>query len=159
MRRSLAVLMAACLLSGAAIGTADAAKKKKSKKKPPATFEAKGSLVTANPTDFVAGTSFTRQEFLATCAVPASQGLDGYVIELPEKFHELSASVLIQGADALGLYDLDLFFFSEDCSARGEQSSSDADELGFFPPDTKYIFVSAFLGGGITFDVKVTEQR
>ncbi|MGI8774025.1 MAG: hypothetical protein ACR2KQ_03245 [Actinomycetota bacterium] len=160
MRRSLAVLMTACLLSGALAGTADAGKKKKKgKKKPPITFEAEGSLLIGNPADFAAAAGLTRQDFLATCAEPLSQGLDGYVIELPEEFYSLSAEVLIRGADPLALYDLDLFFFSADCSPRGEQATPDSDELGFIAPDTKYIFVSAFTGAEITFDVTVTESK
>ena len=152
--------MAACLLSGAAVGTADAAKKKKkSKKKPPITFEAEGTLAVGNPGDYMAGAGLTRNEFLGTCAVPASQGLDGHVIELPEEFQNLSATVLLQGADAAGLYDMDMFFFGPDCSPRGEQATTDLDELGFMAPDTKYILVSSFMGAEITFNVKVTEAE
>jgi hypothetical protein len=155
MPRFLGTLLVVCLVSGAAIGTADAAKRgKKPKKKAPATFETEGSLMVGHPAEFIVG-GVTRTEFLANCSMPSSQGLDGFVIELPKRWQKANASVLVKGRNA-GL-DMDMFFFADDCTSNGEAATSSEEEVGAFGAGTKYIFVSALSGRGIEFDVKVTE--
>lgn len=157
MRRAIVVALTLGLLAGAAVAPAEAAKKKK-KKKPPVTFQAEGSLITANPGD-LNGAGITRQEFLATCAVPVSQGLDGYVIELDEAISAVTAEVQVTGADASGMHDLDLYFFDESCASTGESSTEAADEFGTMVAGTKYVLVTAFLGTEITFELEATELK
>ena len=155
MRRALVIALVLSLLGGAMVGAADA--KKKKKKAAPITFEASGSFHIGNPTDFQAGAGITRNEFLNTCAIPASQGVDGYVIELSEEISKVAALVTISGSDATGMHDLDGYFFSEDCSPLGEASTAAADEVGAFPPGTKYVLVSAFFGMELVFDLEAVQ--
>lgn len=156
MRRAIVVAVTLGLLAGAAVAPAEA--KKKKKKKPPVTFQTEGSLVTANPGD-LNGAGVTRQEFLAQCAVPASQGFDGYVIELDDKISAVTAEVQVTGTDVTGSHDLDLYFFNEACDPTGESSTEAADEFGTMIAGTKYVLVTAFIGTDITFTFDATEIK
>ena len=159
MRRSLTVALAACLIGGALMAPADAKKKPKPKPKPPVTFEESASLAVGYPGDFAGEVNVTRQAFLATCAVPPSQGTDGYVITLPEEITAVPTDVSIVGADATGAHDLDVFFFDEACTPVGSINTDAVDELGPMPAGTKYVLVTAFIGLEITFDFKATETQ
>lgn len=155
MRRAVVVAVTLGLLAGAAVAPAEA---KKKKKKAPVTFSAEGSLVLGNPGD-LNDAGVTRQEFLAGCAVPATQGLDGYVIELDDQISAVSSDVQVSGADAAGLYDLDMYFFDDSCSSTGSFSTEASDEFGTMLPGTKYVLVTAFTGLEITFKFEATETR
>ena len=144
------------LLAGALVNPADA--KKKKKKNPPVTFEAEGSLLTANPGD-LNGAGVTRQEFMATCGVPVTQGLDGFVIELDDAISAVTSTAEVTGTDASGMHDLDLYFFDDGCVPTGESSTEASDEVGVMPAGSKYVLVTAFLGTEITFTFEATELQ
>ena len=153
LRRAVVVAVTLGLLAGAAVAPAEAKKKKK-----PVTFSAEGSLVLGNPGD-LNDAGVTRQEFLAGCAVPATQGLDGYVIELDDKISAVSSDVQVSGGDAAGLYDLDMYFFDEECTPTGSYSTAASDEFGLMLPGSKYVLVTAFTGLEITFKFEATESK
>lgn len=156
MRRAIVVAVTLGLLAGAAVGPADA--KKKKKKKTPVTFESEGSLLTANPGD-LNGVGITRQEFLATCGAPVTQGLDGFVIELDDSISAVTSEVQVTGTDASGMHDLDLYFFDESCGFQGEASTDAADETGVMVPGVRYVLVTAFFGTNIDFTLEAKELR
>lgn len=154
MRRPLVAGLAACLLLGAAVAPATA---KKKPRKAPVTFEATGSLAVGHPGDIVEGTNVTRQAFLQTCAIPPSQGTDGYVIELPAEITAVPTNVTLAGSDpAGGLYDVDASFFDETCASTGALATENPDEFGLMPAGTKYVLVTAFMGAQIGFTFKAT---
>lgn len=155
MRRALVLVLAMSLLSGAMLAPASA-KKKKKKKPAPITFEASGTIATMNPAD-LNDAGITRNEFVATCALPASQGIDGYVIELSEEISTVAAQVGVKGSDAGVGHDLDLYFYDESCGSTGSASTEAADEIGVFPAGTKWVVVTAFTGLQIEFDLAATE--
>jgi extracellular elastinolytic metalloproteinase len=157
MRRTFVVVLVACLLGVAMTLPADAAKKKR-KKKPPVTFSADGSLAVANPAT-LENAGVTQNEFMATCAIPASQGVDGHVIELPAKVKKVSSRVTAAGSDATGIYDLDMYFYNSDCAPTGASSTAGSDELGAMPAGTKYVVVAAFWGVDVDFTFKSVELR
>lgn len=157
MRRCVVIALAACLAAGAV--SAPAVAKKKPKRKPPVTFTESGSVALGHPGDLVGGYNATRQAFVETCAVPPTQGTDGYVITLPEEITAVDTLVSIVGADAAGLHDLDIFFFDEACAPLGALSTDAVDETGPMPAGAKYVLVTAFLGVEITFEFKATEAR
>lgn len=161
MRRSLMTALAACLLVGAVVAPAEAGKKKKPKPPPPApiTFEESGAFAVGHPGDVEAETSITRTAFLQSCAVPSSQGTDGYVIALPAEITAVATEATITGADTAGLYDLDLYFFDEACGSLGAISTEAPDEVGPMPAGTSFVLVTAYTGAQITFDFKATEIR
>lgn len=160
MRRIVALMLVLGLAAGALAGPAAAKKKKKKKgkKKPPVTFTAEGSLAGGNPSDYMAGGGVTRNEFLATCAIPASQGVDGYVIEVPAAVSKVNSDAALTGSDLIG-YDLDMYFFTDTCAPNGEASTAGGDEFGFMPAGTSYVLVSAFVGAEVTFTLKTEEIR
>ena len=153
MRRAVVVAVTLGLLAGAAVAPAEAKKKKK-----PVTFSAEGSLLLGNPGD-LNDAGATRQEFLAQCAVPATQGVDGYVIELDDKISAVNSDVGVTGTDAAGLYDLDMYFFNEECTPTGSFSTEASDEYGVMAPGTKYVLITAFTGLEITFKFEATESK
>lgn len=157
MRRFLVVALSIGLLGGAVVGPADA--KRKKKPKPPVTFDASGSLSLSNPGDLMAQASVTRQEFVTNCAIPASQGVDGYVIELPPEVSAITANVRVNATATTGLYDLDLYYFSESCAPMGENSTPEPNEFGEMPVGTKYVLVNAFWGAGMEFRFEAEEKR
>jgi hypothetical protein len=158
LRRSLLLGLIACLLGGALAAPAGA-KRKKPKPKPPVTFEESGSIALGHPGDLVAEANVTRNAFLETCAVPPTQGTDGYVITLPDEITAIATDVTITGGDATGAHDLDLFFFDEACGSLGSINTDAVDELGPMPAGTRYVLVTAFLGVEITFDFEAIETR
>lgn len=157
MRRSIVIALVACLL-GAFVALPAEAKKKKRKKKPPVTFKAEGTLAVANPATLEQG-GVTQNEFIATCAAPASQGLDGYVIELPAKVGKVTSKVSVTGGDATGIYDLDMYYYDKDCGYKAASSTAGDDEIGAMPSGTKYVVVAAFWGVDVDFEFKSVEMR
>lgn len=157
MRRALVLVLALSLLTGAML--APAAAKKKKKKFVPVTFEASGAFALMNPGDYTNGTSITKNEFLATCAIPATQGVDGYVIELSEEISKVTAQVGVTGSDAGIGHDLDMYFYNADCAQTGSASTETADEIGIFTAGTKWVVVTAFAGLQLEFDLAATEIK
>lgn len=156
MRRTVLVALVVCLVGSALLVPAEA---KKKPKRPPATFSESGSLAIGHPGDLVDEVNVTRQAFVQTCAVPPSQGTDGYVIALPDEISAVNADVSIVGADATGFHDLDIFFFDEGCAPRGSISTDAVDEMGPMPAGTRYVLVTAFVGVEIMFEFKATERK
>jgi hypothetical protein len=131
---------------------------KKKKKFVPITFEASGSFAIGNPAD-LDGAGITRNEFAATCAIPATQGVDGYAIELSEEISKVPAQVGVTGSDAGAGHDLDMYFYDESCGSTGSASTEAADEIGVFPAGTKWVVVTAFFGVELEFDLVATEIK
>lgn len=156
MRRSFIVVLVGCLLGAAMVLPADAAKKKRKKK--PVTYSTEGSFAVANPAT-LENAGVTQNELMNTCAIPVSQGLDGYVIKLPAKVRKVSSEVTASGGDATGIYDLDMYFYNADCAPTGAASTAGSDEVGAMPAGTKYVVVAAFWGVGVDFTFKSVELR
>ncbi len=154
MRKALSALVILCVATGALAAPA-AAKKRKPKK--PVTFEASGSFLLSNPGDFAADTGITRNEFAQTCAVPTTQGLDGFVIELSNKISAVNANVVLAGGDVTGAHDLDMYFYDAECNATGAASTEASDEMGMFAAGTRWVVVTAFAGVELEFTLNAEE--
>jgi hypothetical protein len=157
MRRSFVVVLVACLAAALMTMPADA-KKKRKKRKPPVTFKAEGSFAVANPAT-LENQGVTQNEFMAGCAIPASQGVDGFVIELPAKVTKVASKVTAAGGDMTGIYDLDMYFYNSSCAPSGAASSAGDDEIGAMPAGTKYVVVAAFWGVDVDFTFSSVELR
>lgn len=99
----------------------------------PDRHEATGRIAAFNPTSNRV-TGMTETEFNARCAIPASQGFDGYVFALPDRFGRGDGFAMVTGANAFGLYDLDAYFYSANCEELAPPAASPArDETGKVP--------------------------
>ena len=155
MNRKLVVGLVAAVAAGS---LAIAAPSSAGERKKPLTFKASGSLLAPSPIDLF-GQGITRTEFTTACAVPATQGLDGYVIELPKKMTLVDSTVYTEATGLVGLNLLDLFFFSEDCTEMGDFLGSD-EGVPVIPQGTKYVLVTNWFGEPeTTFDFYATEAR
>lgn len=155
MRKSVITLLVPAMLVGSLLGPADA---KKAKTKRPVTFEASGSIVLSQPLDLM-DVGITRTEFQSACSVPSvTQGVDGYVIELPPEVTAVSTRVSAAGTSPTGVGLLDLFFFDESCAARGDiLGSFDGDPI--MPAGTKFVLVTNWLGDPTDFTFYAAEVR
>jgi len=112
----------------------------------------------------------TGTEFRNTCSIPASQGVDGYVVELSDAISAVTSTVLVSGSDATHFgHDFDMYFFDADCASTGASTNDSTsgrppgtnygDERGVFPAGTKYVLVIAGGGPGLEFTLDATEKR
>ena len=91
--------------------------------------------------------SITAREFAATCAVPASQGVDAWVFEVPAAYKTLASMIKAIGepGGAAG-YDLDLYFFDDSCAVTFVSNNAGTDETGYMPAGTAWIVMHNYLG-------------
>ena len=154
MRRTVLVALILGLLVGALSMPADAKKKKK-----PKPFVITGSIEVLAAADYDAQVSVVRAEFEQTCAIPSSQGTDGYVVEIPATHMKKPANVLATGSDMTGTYDIDLYFYSDSCSALGQANETGSDQMGLMPAGTKYVLVNAWDGVQLEFTFTATPLK
>ena len=135
------------------IGPAGAKKKKKAPK-PYVTEEV--SIELGHPVfNGNSGTlvSVTAQEFMNTCAVPSSNGVDGWVFEVPAEYQTIAASAEATGTgatDAAAPADMDMYFFDETCKQVGQANAAGTDEFGAINPGVAFIFLHNYTGGPTT---------
>ena len=97
--------------------------------------------------------SVTGQEFLNTCAVPSTNGVDGWVFEVPAEYQKIAASAEATGTsvtDAASPADMDMYFFDETCKQVGQANAAGTDEFGAMSPGVSYIFLHNYTGGPTT---------
>ncbi len=123
--------------------------------KPQAPFKSAGAIIAGNPgTQFGAGV--TESEFILECTDAGStQGVDGYVIKLPDDVGDGFQKVTASSASAL--HDLDLQFYNEDCSENvGDVATEAPDEEGSVPKNAAWLVVNLWDGAQVPFDVVVS---
>ncbi len=155
MRRGIVVALVLGLLVAALVGPAEAGKKKRR----PIVVKKSGAFALSNPTDFEAGAGIVRNEFMETCAIPASQGLDGFVFQLPKNIRTRQAKATLTGSDSTGFYDLDMYFFTKSCESNGEVSTEAVHEQGIMPAGTRFVLISAYFGAELEFNFKAVAKR
>lgn len=135
-----------------------AAGKKKPKTKPYKSEEV--TIAVAHPvfygdTDSV--NNVTAKEFESSCAVPASNGFDAYVFEVPAGYQTITASVkAIGSARTPAGYDLDVFMYDKDCAVKAVSNAEGTDETGVMPAGVSWILVQNYLGEpGVSFHIEL----
>ena len=144
MKKTAAVLMTLVLAASLA-STASAAKKKPKGPKPYKSEEVTiqfGHTVSYGNSGTLVGV--TPQEFLNTCAIPSSNGLDAYVWEVPEDYKNVDAVITAFGGGSTAGYDLDIFLFDEACGVTFASQSTTADETAVMNKGTAYILIHNF---------------
>jgi hypothetical protein len=91
--------------------------------------------------------SITAKEFEAQCGTPASNGLDGYVFEVPKEYQNRVATVYAKAAgSAAEQYDLDMYVYDKDCKTTLAINAAGTDEVGMFGAGTHWIFLHNYVG-------------
>ena len=156
MRKLFAMLVAATLVLGVLAGpSAFAGKKKKTRT---ITLEESGSMAAPAPQSILLF-GVTEGEFRVVneCAsMPVSQGIDGWVVEVPPEFQLGTASLEVLGADTTGAYDLDVYFLDAGCTVMEPYMQGGVDPSGTILPGAAWIVVDLFAGANATFDLKAT---
>lgn len=117
----------------------------KSSKKKPKRFTAEGSLM--------GGYIITHMEFIARCPeMPVTQGLDGYVVEIPYRFATGDYVVDVTGTSTVGVGShFDVSFYSFNCS-QGEVIMEPPQVV---PAGTRFILVGRILSAASTFKLEI----
>ena len=149
MSKKLLILGLVLALAAAFAGPATAKKKKGPKpyKSETVTVEFGHPVFNGNSGTIV---GVTGQEFINTCAIPASNGLDAYVWEVPAEYQKIQALIEASGVgttDAVAAADIDIYLFDESCAFHGIFNNAGTDESGVLAPGTKYVLLHNYTGG------------
>ena len=129
-----------------------AAKKKKKGPKPYTSEEA--TINVGHPVFYsTTGTpvSLTAQEFINSCAMPQSNGVDAYVYEVPADYQNITASIQAFGSEGTQYpYDLDIFLYDANCAQVGVFNSGSVDEAGVTPKGTAFVLLYNYTGDPVT---------
>ncbi|MEA2432576.1 MAG: TolB protein [Actinomycetota bacterium] len=97
----------------------------------------------------------TTREFSERCAIPASQGVEAYVVELPDGLSRVTGDTHVEWIRHTPYNDIYLEFYGADCAYKGNAGVYDGPdgmtENGSFPPGTHYIVVAATVAGPVDF--------
>lgn len=145
------------LAIAAALGAPASAAKKKKKKGPKPYKSEEVTIEFGHPVfNGASGTvvAVTAQEFIQTCSIPSSNGLDAYVWEVPEDYLGRIAAISAVGqknaaGDVLP-YDLDIYTFDENCEPVLAFNAAGTDESGTLTPETAYILIHNYVGDPVT---------
>ena len=146
MKKFVAVILT--VLAVAALATPASAGKK------PKPYKSEDGIILVGHTLLYASTgdtnSVTAKEFENTCAIPASNGFDAYVYEVPKEYQTIQANITAH-SQAQVAWDLYIFFYDKDCTrnpitiqAQGSVTKSDAS--GVMPAGTAYVLIANFAG-------------
>ncbi len=163
MRKAIVLAISSALLAGAFVGPASARRAAS----PRITFEASGQFDLLNALyeghfggDIAASIyGITGNEFATRCTIPQTQEFDGYVIELPDDISKVRADVTLDAHAEIGDLDAYMVFFDAHCDVTHAAGVRTADDDAVMPAGTKYILVTARLGGLFSFDLKAVERR
>lgn len=113
-------------------------------------FLAYGTIHASHPLTYEVDTGVTRTDFEDSCDYsPRTQGVDGWVQEVPAK-HADGTHTLTASGDTAGLdeYDIDLWFYGANCAPVGSSTEVGTDEIAEIPEGTKYVLASAWIADG-----------
>lgn len=144
MTRKLVLLAFAVLLVLPATHAVAGKKKLKPWKSETATIAVAHHFLTGTSGEMV---NVTIQEFINRCAVPATQGFDAAIFEVPAEYQKVAASASAVGSSSgLEGYDLDMYFYDASCTMVSASEAAGADELAYMPKGTTWIAVLNWSG-------------
>lgn len=143
MKKTLALLLTLAVAASLA-GPASAGKKPKGPKpyKSEEVTIQLGHSVLYGTSGTIAGV--TAQEFMNSCSIPASNGLDAYVWEVPEDYKNIDSVITSFGAGGAAGYDLDIFLFDDSCAVTLASQGTTPDESTVVAAGTAYILIYNF---------------
>ena len=138
----LTLIVAASLASPASAGKRKKAKGPKPYKSEEVSIEVGHSSLYATTGEVL---GVTAQEFINTCAIPNTNGVDAYVWEVPEAYKKVDALVTAIGSGGSAGYDLDILLFDETCEITTASQNTTVDETTVMAKGaTTYILVYNF---------------
>lgn len=150
MSKKLLILGLVLALAAAFAGPAAAGKKKKG----PKPFKSETMTVEIGHPVFhgSSGTvvGVTPQEFINTCAIPLTNGLDAAVFEVPADYTKIQSSIEATGTgvtDAAAPADIDIYLFDDACAPTGAFNSAGTSEAGVVSPGTAFVVLHNYTGG------------
>lgn len=158
MKKLMPALLAGVLLLGLTAPPSFAGKKKKPK---PVTLEESGTIAASNPLGQVFF-GVTEGEFVqvSQCGgLPTTQGLDGWVVEVPEGLMLQGGQISVKGTGSAVPHDLAIYFYDSGCGLMNDYTlNSGADEAGLMPAGAAWIVLDALVGVNTTFELSATTQ-
>ena len=95
-------------------------------------------------------TGVTPQEFMKTCAIPATNGLDAFVFEVPADYQKINAdfgATAVGTTDAAVAADVDAYFYDSSCVEVGMSNNTCTSESGIMPAGTSFVLLHNYTGG------------
>ncbi|MFC4558360.1 M36 family metallopeptidase [Virgibacillus kekensis] len=93
----------------------------------------------------------TENEFVTTQnPTPTSQGVDGYVITLPEPYGDGIHNFTLTGPGGTS-YDYDVYFYNQNFEVINGVATAGADESGVIPGGTRYVYIGLWSGADVPF--------
>ena len=149
MSKKLLILGLVMALAAAFAAPATAAKKKGPKPyKSEAISTALGHPVFSSASGTVL--SVTAQEFLNTCSIPTTNGLDAAVFEVPKDYQKITSQIEATGVgttDSAVPADVDIYLFDSSCAAAGAFNSVGTSESGVLAAGTAFVLLHNYTGG------------
>jgi hypothetical protein len=137
------------------------------KKKGPKPYKSEEGVIVAPHTMLYSSTgevnSITVNEFEARCAIPASNGLDAYVYEVPKEYQKIEANAEAHGMAQVA-WDLYIFFYKKDCTpqptaASAQGTVTQADIEGIMPAGTAWVVIADFAGDPVTVFYELSPRK
>ncbi|MGH2756845.1 MAG: hypothetical protein ACRDI3_03560 [Actinomycetota bacterium] len=148
-RRLVVPLVVLALVASLVVPSAVAGKKKK-----PKPWKSEEGSIAVPHTMLISSTgernNVTLREFEARCAIPATNGLDGYVYEVPKEYQTIPSKIAARGSG--GTRALYIILYDKDCQMQMYFTGSDAipstedDTEGAMPPGIAYVGLANFFG-------------
>ena len=91
--------------------------------------------------------SVTAQEFMARCELPATNGLDGAIFEIPADYQKITTSIKAVGSAPAG-WDVDIYAFNSNCEVTQALNTVGTDESGSLLKGTAFVYVHNYLPPG-----------
>lgn len=153
MKKMMATMLVGILVLGVLAAPGAVAGKKKKKKPKPWTSE-EGTIGIPH-TMLISSTNernnVTLREFENRCAIPATNGLDGYVYEVPEEYQTIQSNIAALGVagQTRAFY---VIMYDDACEMKLYLSPADAipsvegDTKGIMPAGIAYLGIANFFG-------------
>ena len=145
MKKLIAIATAFALLVAPSVASAG--------KKKPKPYKSETVSILANHPVFNTNSgsvvAVTAQEFMARCALPATNGLDGYVFEIPKEYQAIQTYISATGSTSAPAYDIDIYTFDSSCKLTLAINSAGTDQTGVLPVGTAYIFMHSYEPGDL----------
>lgn len=153
------VSVVAASLVAVPVGTGALAKGAKGKKAPKPYVSPEMTIQVGHPAFHSnSGTllTVTAQEFIRTCAIPASNGADAAVFQVPAAYKGLEAVIKAIGSGSNVAHDLDIYLFDDTCAEVASYNATGTDEIGILTADTAYVLLHNFTGDPVSAHFELT---